>query len=53
MGHPSEEEMLAKLERIRDLANEALRTDTTGKPNYLRVTLSEIEDAAKVPGWPV
>ena len=49
----TDEQMRAQLLTIRDLADEALAADTTGKPNLLRVALAQIEAQAIVPGWPI
>ena len=53
MIHSTDAELRLKLERIRNLATNALAEDVTHRPNLLRVALSRIEDEAKVPSWPV
>ena len=56
MSKPSSYALRCKLERIRDMADQAIKADSypTQSPGAgaLRRTLANIEDEAKVPSWP-
>ena len=53
MSYSHDAPMRERLNRIVEIALEALTEDVTNKPNLLRVALSQIEDVAKVPDWPI